>query len=312
MRRSPSKFASKLHAAPRLACVKPVASVHPEPGSNSSLYISISFVLILGADSSFLVFVPAPSRDIDGRLLHPDICSILGLMSSLYFSTKSLWNCFQRSLSCRLAGHPVPFSECKSTDFNFNGQIFCGIFFARMRPSRLRARGFSPWLQAVAARKLFFPFRRRGLQISALPVKRQSGSPDFSRFLPKNMFLGERPACLPRRGGGRGPFRPCPFNAVQKTFKKHGFRSFSVHFLFNAVQRVYGRTCIHPKDVRAYTLRTYVHRPFERTSIERLDVRAQMPCPYGLGCHGGKAREKAEIGLSESRRHSAQVSMQSR
>ena len=30
---------SKLdHAAPRLACVKPVASVHPEPGSNSSLF----------------------------------------------------------------------------------------------------------------------------------------------------------------------------------------------------------------------------------------------------------------------------------
>ena len=28
-----------LHAAPRLACVKPAASVHPEPGSNSSLYI---------------------------------------------------------------------------------------------------------------------------------------------------------------------------------------------------------------------------------------------------------------------------------
>ena len=27
----------KLYAAPRLACVKPVASVHPEPGSNSSL-----------------------------------------------------------------------------------------------------------------------------------------------------------------------------------------------------------------------------------------------------------------------------------
>ena len=27
----------KDHAAPRLACVKPVASVHPEPGSNSTL-----------------------------------------------------------------------------------------------------------------------------------------------------------------------------------------------------------------------------------------------------------------------------------
>ena len=36
IRRSPSKVASNLHAAPRLACVKPVASVHPEPGSNSS------------------------------------------------------------------------------------------------------------------------------------------------------------------------------------------------------------------------------------------------------------------------------------
>ena len=38
VRRSPSTCASTDHAAPRLACVKPVASVHPEPGSNSSLY----------------------------------------------------------------------------------------------------------------------------------------------------------------------------------------------------------------------------------------------------------------------------------
>ena len=38
MRRSPAKEASFLPAAPRLACVKPVASVHPEPGSNSTLY----------------------------------------------------------------------------------------------------------------------------------------------------------------------------------------------------------------------------------------------------------------------------------
>ena len=38
VRRSPSNCASTDHAAPRLACVKPVASVHPEPGSNSPLY----------------------------------------------------------------------------------------------------------------------------------------------------------------------------------------------------------------------------------------------------------------------------------
>ncbi len=29
-------------AAPRLACVKPVASVHPEPGSNSPLFVSLN------------------------------------------------------------------------------------------------------------------------------------------------------------------------------------------------------------------------------------------------------------------------------
>ena len=41
VRRSPSSVASYRNVAPRLACVKPVASVHPEPGSNSSLYISL-------------------------------------------------------------------------------------------------------------------------------------------------------------------------------------------------------------------------------------------------------------------------------
>ena len=34
-----------LPAAPRLACVKPVASVHPEPGSNSSLFILLLLFL---------------------------------------------------------------------------------------------------------------------------------------------------------------------------------------------------------------------------------------------------------------------------
>ena len=38
VRRSPSASIATRHAAPRLACIKPAASVHPEPGSNSSLY----------------------------------------------------------------------------------------------------------------------------------------------------------------------------------------------------------------------------------------------------------------------------------
>ena len=61
VRRSPSNKASFLHAAPRLACVKPIASVHPEPGSNSSLYIY--FFIRLSLNSSFIVV------KIDGGIL---------------------------------------------------------------------------------------------------------------------------------------------------------------------------------------------------------------------------------------------------
>ena len=43
MRHSPPSIATR--AAVRLACIKPAASVHPEPGSNSPLYIILSFVL---------------------------------------------------------------------------------------------------------------------------------------------------------------------------------------------------------------------------------------------------------------------------
>ena len=38
VRRSPTGNIAITLAAPRLACVKPAASVHPEPGSNSPLY----------------------------------------------------------------------------------------------------------------------------------------------------------------------------------------------------------------------------------------------------------------------------------
>ena len=43
VRRSPAGKASFTPDAPRLACVKPVASVHPEPGSNSSLLFIFFF-----------------------------------------------------------------------------------------------------------------------------------------------------------------------------------------------------------------------------------------------------------------------------
>ena len=44
------------HAAPRLACVKPAASVHPEPGSNSSLYNFLyNSKLVTDTYNSFLI-----------------------------------------------------------------------------------------------------------------------------------------------------------------------------------------------------------------------------------------------------------------
>ena len=54
VRQSPASSASTTPAALRLACVKPVASVHPEPGSNSPLFIlffSFQFWLIRATDS---------------------------------------------------------------------------------------------------------------------------------------------------------------------------------------------------------------------------------------------------------------------
>ena len=60
-------------------------------------------------------------------------------------------------------------------------------------------------------------------------------------------------------------------------------RSKTVHYLpfltpspFTIVQRVYGRTSKQPMDVRLYTLRTYVHRTFERTSIERYNAQDEF------------------------------------
>ena len=60
MRRSPSKSIATLHAAPRLACVKPIASVHPEPGSNSSLFYFFSFFFFSLCSESVLPYQVLP------------------------------------------------------------------------------------------------------------------------------------------------------------------------------------------------------------------------------------------------------------
>ena len=55
VRQSPAESASTLPVALRLACVKPAASVHPEPGSNSSLY---KFLIFLSLNLTLSISVP--------------------------------------------------------------------------------------------------------------------------------------------------------------------------------------------------------------------------------------------------------------
>ena len=75
VRRSPSTEASFRHAAPRLACVRPVASVHPEPGSNSSLYIA-AYNLFFSCQDGIVSF------NIGSRIVSFDVDHIIITMCS--------------------------------------------------------------------------------------------------------------------------------------------------------------------------------------------------------------------------------------
>ena len=100
----------------RLACIRPAASVHPEPGSNSSLYISISFF-------SF-----------------PVLGSIFGINFSLfpYLSDSLPLRLFgsssQRTFSLQTSSHSLlsyplsVFSEYKITPFFFLYNTFFDFF----------------------------------------------------------------------------------------------------------------------------------------------------------------------------------------
>ena len=64
VRRSPAGRASSPPAAPRLACVRPAASVHPEPGSNSSLFIFFLFFRFVRSGAPVR---PAGNRRVSGH-----------------------------------------------------------------------------------------------------------------------------------------------------------------------------------------------------------------------------------------------------
>ena len=96
VRRSPADRASSITAAPQLACVKPAASVHPEPGSNSSLLFyrlstsSFSFSLVrsklpegnfygYGLLGYYLQDLSTWNPDNLNNYAHPDLSSYLVL-----------------------------------------------------------------------------------------------------------------------------------------------------------------------------------------------------------------------------------------
>ena len=93
VRRSPARKASFPPDAPRLACVKPAASVHPEPGSNSPLLYLVYF--------SYKIFSALPEGAPTFVCLDPSVLllswNLDGNCSFLY----SQLDCFQsRCLSC--------------------------------------------------------------------------------------------------------------------------------------------------------------------------------------------------------------------
>ena len=73
MRRSPPISIATYYAAPRLACVKPVASVHPEPGSNSSL---LKLFYIFAQNLVFIVVFDGMFRISIRLLYYLLICNI--------------------------------------------------------------------------------------------------------------------------------------------------------------------------------------------------------------------------------------------
>ncbi len=96
VRRSPAEKASFLPAAPRLACVKPAASVHPEPGSNSPLFVYSFLFYSLGGLLSDCLFV------LTGFLLYRFTCDLIdGRLHCLLVSVCMARNVStSRSLSC--------------------------------------------------------------------------------------------------------------------------------------------------------------------------------------------------------------------
>ena len=139
-----------LPAAPRLACVKPVASVHPEPGSNSSLLVycfflfqEVLFGLTRNLPALKLSFVRFPTRLSPYKYCVVDLGKLTELLALvlLHRYCKS-FNVLPSGPNRRAAS--VSEQPCKATAFFLSGQIFRRKNFQNPEPSGNPAC-YSPW-----------------------------------------------------------------------------------------------------------------------------------------------------------------------
>ena len=119
VRRSPSTGIATRHAAPRLACVRPAASVYPEPGSNSPLSNSSPDSLL--KSTSPLLYTPLPIFFL--RYSRSAIGS-----GYLIFSKNSLTHDRNPSLFISPLAGPSPFAGAKVIPFFLSLQIFFKVF----------------------------------------------------------------------------------------------------------------------------------------------------------------------------------------
>ena len=119
-------------AAPRLACVRPAASVHPEPGSNSSLYISCFSKL----NPRTLI----PFKEINAlEFVFGTLLVLLLPVLSMNFRCPSGTAPAPLFLSPRgLSGAPLSERDCKGTAFSRTSKFFSTFFdfFSCGRPTR--------------------------------------------------------------------------------------------------------------------------------------------------------------------------------
>ena len=119
VRRSPSTGIATRYAAPRLACVRPAASVYPEPGSNSPLSNPSPDSLL--KSTSPLLYTPLPIFFL--RYYRSAIGS-----GYLIFSKNSLAHDRNPSLFILSHPSPSPFAGAKVIPFSFSIQIFFKVF----------------------------------------------------------------------------------------------------------------------------------------------------------------------------------------